>query len=157
MNVCRTSALSVCLFALVTVSSAQQVVNLKKRLLQTPDDRQAYKVGPLLRRRAGSSHYLVQFSAPPSPEQLQNLRRRGARITSYVPDAALVVSASDDASWDGLDLKYVGRLDELDKLSPQLSADPIADGDSYAIVEFHSDVDMSEARALTLERNVRIV
>src|SRR5207253_11168307 len=39
----------------------------------------------------------------------------------------------------------------------QLSADPIADGDSYAIVEFHSDVDMSEARALTLERNIRVV
>jgi len=157
MNVFRTSALSVCLFALATVSPAQQMVNLKKRLLHTPDDRQAYKVGPLLRRHAGASHYLVQFSAPPSPSQIQDLRSRGARITSYVPDAALMVSASDDASWDGLDLKFVGRLDELDKLSPQLSTDAISAGDSYAIVEFHSDVDMSEARALTLERNVRIL
>src|SRR5207244_2221610 len=131
--------------------------NLKKRLLHTPDDRQAYKVGPLLRRHAGSSHYLVQFSAPPSAEQIQNLRSRGARITSYVPEAALMVSAADDASWDGLDLQFVGRLDELDKLSPQLAADQVPDSDAFAIVEFHSDVDMSEARALILERNVQIV
>ena len=78
MNLFRTSALSVCLFALAAVSPAQQVVNLKKRLLQTPHDPQAYKLGPLQRRHAGSSHYLIQFSAPPSPGQIQNLRSRGA-------------------------------------------------------------------------------
>ena len=126
MHFFRTSALWVCLLALANISSAQQAVNLKKRLLQTPHDPQAYKLGPLQRRHAGSSHYLIQFSAPPSPGQIQNLRSRGARITSYVPEAALMVSAADDASWDGLDVQFVGRLDELDNRSLRPTRFPTA-------------------------------
>src|SRR6266571_3848479 len=158
MKLFRSSALSVCLLALAGVSFAQQAVNLKKRILLAPDDLQAYRVGPLLRRHSGRSHYLIQFSAPPSPQQIQDLRSRGVKINSYVPDAALVVNTADDSSWDGLGLKFVGRLDELDKLSPQLAdQSPDVDGATYVIVEFHSDVDMDEARALALERNVQIV
>src|SRR5260370_12239036 len=103
----RCSALCLCLLALAGISSAQQVVNLKKRMLLAPDDLHAYEVGPLLRRHSGRSHYLIQFSAPPSPEQIQDLRGRGATITSYVPDPALVVSGADDSSWDSLGLKIV--------------------------------------------------
>src|SRR5882724_796093 len=158
MQLFRCSALSVCLLALAGISSAQPVVNLKKRMLLAPDDLQAYRVGPLLRRHLGRSHYLIQYPAPPSPQQIQDLRSRGATITSYVPDAALVVSFSDDSSWDGLGLKFVGRLDELDKLSPQLAEQGTdGDGAAFAIVEFHSDVDMDEARVLALERNVQIL
>jgi hypothetical protein len=77
---------------------------------------------------------------------------------SYVPDAALVVSAGDDVSWDDLDLRFVGRLDALDKLSPMLSPDQTPDGTggNFVVVEFHADADMDEARALVLERNLQI-
>ncbi len=152
------SSLYVCLIMLAGISSAQQSIHLKKRLLRTPDNLEAYRVGPLVRRNAGRSHYLIQFSARPTPAQVQELRNRGARVTSYVPDAGLVVSSPDDSSWDGLDLKYIGRLDELDKLSSHLSERQTLDQmEISVVVEFHNDVDMAEARALVGERNLAIL
>src|SRR5437867_1713769 len=114
-------ALFVCPFMLAGVLAADPTIRLKKRLLQTVDDLQAHRVGSLKRRHPGSSHYLIQFSAPPSRAQIDELRHRGVRITSYVPDSALVVAGGDETSWDDLGLRYVGRLDELDKLSPELA------------------------------------
>ena len=92
------SWLFVFLITLAGTCSAQQTINLKKKLLRTPENLEAYRVGPLLRRNSSASHYLIQFSAPPSPAQVQELRRRGARITSYVPDAGLMVSSPDESA-----------------------------------------------------------
>jgi hypothetical protein len=152
------SSLYVCLIALAGISSAQQTVNLKKRLFQAPGNLEAHRGSPLLRRNSASSHFLIQFSAPPSSDQVQELRRRGARITSYVPDTGLMVSSPDNTSWDGLGLEYVGRMDALDKLSPQLSERvTLEETEMYVIVEFHNDVDMDEARQLVLERSLTII
>src|SRR6185436_978983 len=152
------SWLYVCLITLSGICSAQQAINLKKRLLQTSDNLQAYRGARLLRRSSGSSHYLIQFNTPPSSAQVQELRRRGARITSYVPDSGLVVSGPDDSSWEDLGLKYVGRLDELDKLSPHVSErQTLQEMEISVIVEFHNDVDMVEARALIVERNLLVL
>src|SRR5437773_592568 len=146
------------LITLAGTCSAQQPINLKKKLLRTPENLEAYRVGPLLRRNSSASHYLIQFSAPPSPAQVQELRRRGARITSYVPGAGLMVSSPDESAWGGLGLKYVGRLDAADKLSPHLSErQTLEETDFFVIVEFHNDVDMDEARALIMERNLTII
>jgi hypothetical protein len=154
----KAARLYVCLLLLSVGLPADQTIRLKRRLLHTPHDTQAHRVGPLKRRHPGSSHYLIQFSTPPTPTQIQELKRRGAVIMSYVPDAALVVSATDDVSWDDLDLQFVGRLDAMDKLSPMLSPDltPDGAGGNFVIVEFHPDADMDEARALVLERNLQI-
>jgi Matrixin len=154
----RASALLVCLLLLVEVLPADSTIHLKTRLFNPPNDLEAHRVGPLLRRHEGSSHFLIQFSSPPSPDQIQELKRRGASILSYVPDAGLVVAAADDISWHDLGLRFAGRLDELDKLSAELSPDltPDGSGGNYAIVEFHPDVDMDDARALVLERNLQI-
>src|SRR5215472_9850557 len=150
--------LYVCLVALVGILPAGETIRLKRRLLDAPHDLEAHRVGPLKRRHPGSSHYLIQFSAPPTPARIQELKLRGAVIMSYVPDAALVVAAADDVSWDNLDLRFVGRLDALDKLSPILSPDltPDGAGGNFVVVEFHPDADMDEARALVLERNLQI-
>src|SRR5213594_2618293 len=155
----KVSTLFVCLIVFIGISSAQRPIQLKKRLFQVPNDLGAHRAGPVMRRHSGSSHYLIQFSAPPSPEQIRQLLARGAIITSHVPDAALVVAGADDLSWDGLDLTFVGRLDELDKLSTELAAEQTAaeDTGSLAIVEFHNDVDMNDARALVRERNVEVI
>jgi hypothetical protein len=146
--------LGVCLLALSGSSFAQPAIHLKRRSLLAPNNLQDYRVGPLLRRKSGTSHYLIRFSAAPSKTQLQRLKAGGANILNYVPDASYLVSAPDETSWDGVGLDYVGRLDTLDKLSPLLARS----GDEAAVVvEFHSDVDMQEARALVVERNLTIV
>src|SRR5580704_12607909 len=81
---------------------AESLIRLKTRQFHAPADLEAHHVGPLLRRKAGRSHFLIQFSSLPSAEQIQTLKSRGAVILSYVPDDAMVVSASDDCSWSDL-------------------------------------------------------
>src|ERR1041384_2091536 len=129
----KVSTLFVCLIALTGISSAQRTIQLKRRLVQVPNDLEAHRAAPLMRRHSGSSHYLIQFSAPPSAEQIRRLLARGVRITSHVPDAALVGAGADDLSWDGLDLNFVGRLDELDKLSTELAAEQTAAEDTGSL------------------------
>src|SRR3981081_4199641 len=102
----KVTKLLVCLFMLAVVLPADQIIRLKRRLAQSPNDLQAHRMGPLKRRRPGISHFLIQFSSPPSPAQIQELKSRGAAIMSYVPDAALVVSAGDEISWDDLDIRF---------------------------------------------------
>ena len=155
----KITTLLVCLLMLAGVLPAGQIIGLKTRVFEAPADLQAHRVGSLKRRRTGRSHFLIQFSNPPSDAQIQELKRRGAAIMSYVPDAALVVSAQDEVSWDNLDLRFVGRLEALDKLSPALSPDQTPDGNggNFVVVEFHPDADMDEARALVGERNLQIV
>src|SRR5258708_3757981 len=147
----KITRLLVCLLMAAGGLPGDQIIRLKKRLLQAPEDLQAHQVGSLKRRRPGHSHFLIQFSSPPAAEQIQELKRRGAAIMSYVPDAALVVSAGDDVSWDDLDLRFVGRLDAVDKLSPMLSPDG-----NFVVGEFHADADMDEARSLVIERHLQI-
>src|SRR5215470_11165271 len=101
----RITTLYVCLLMLAEVLPAQQTVRLKRRIFETPSDLQAHRVGPLKRRHSGSSHFLIQFSSEPSAAQISELKRRGATITSYVPDAAVVVKASDDVSFENLDVR----------------------------------------------------
>ncbi len=138
---------------------AESLIRLKTRQFHAPADLEAHRVGPLLRRKAGRSHFLIQFSSLPSAEQIQTLKSRGAVILSYVPDDAMVVSASDDCSWSDLGLHFVGRLDALDKLSPALSPDiaPDGAGGNFVVVEFQPDADMDDAQALATERNLQIV
>ena len=149
----KVAALFVCLLILAGALAAQPVIRLKRRSLEARADMQAHRVGPLKRRHSGSSHFLIQFSTAPSRVQIDELRRRGVRVTSYVPDTALVVAATDGTSFDDLGVTYVGRLDELDKLSAEISNLEV---ESFVVVEFHADVDMAEARALITERNLRI-
>src|SRR3954468_24959311 len=89
---------------------SQQTIHLKKRQLDAPSDLEAYRTGPLLRRRAERSHYLVQFSTTPTESQVRRLKERGATILNYVPDGAFLVSAADEVSFSGLGLKYAGRV-----------------------------------------------
>ena len=96
----------------------------------------------------GRSHWLVQFQNAPSLSQLSELRFRGARVLSYVPDQALSIAAADDTNWDGLDAHWVGQLQPQEKISPAL-AEMLAPGvNSAVVVESYSDVDPGDVRAI---------
>src|SRR5438132_12306242 len=103
----RILTLLVCLVAVAGILPADPIIRFKRRSRETPNDLGAYRFSPLKRRQTGSSHYLIQFAAQPSAEQIQELRRRGPAIMSYVPDAALVAAAADDVSGAGLGLRFV--------------------------------------------------
>ncbi len=116
-------------------------------------------------RAAGRSHYLVQYPGPPQAADLKALRARGAVIAGFVPENALSISAPDGMSFDGLGLRWIGRLTAGDKLSPGSrvgAAQQVAylDEAGFAaafVVEFHSDVEMGGARALVREQGIEIL
>ena len=97
-------------------------------------------------RTPGRSHLLVQFAKNPGEDQLAELSQRSARVLSYVPDAALSIAADDGTSFDGLDVRWIGKLQPGEKISPDMEV--IADQSESALVEFYSDVDPNDARVI---------
>ncbi len=134
-----------------------ETIHLKTRDLDPTPDRTAYQAMPLKRRMPGTSHYLIQFEKPVSAETFHLLRARGIVVTGYVPRAALMVAAPDDSSLEGLPVRWVGRLEQRDKISPLVLMRASVRGQRQYVVEFHPDVDMEDARALIKEHSLRLI
>jgi hypothetical protein len=146
------------LAALGVATLAAETIHLKTRDLDPLPDRTAYLASPLQRRAAGTSHYMVQFNTPVTAEMLDRLRARGIILTGVIPRSTVMVAAPDDFSLDGLPVRWVGRLEQRDKISPLILAQAgTADGLRTYVVEFHSDVNMEEARAMVREHGLRLV
>jgi hypothetical protein len=137
---------------------AAEIIHLKTRDIDPLPDRTAYLASPLQRRAAGTSHYMVQFSVPVTAEMLEQLRARGITLTGFLPRSTVVVGAPDDFSLQGLPVRWVGRLEQRDKISPLILAQGgTADGLRTYVVQFHSDVNMKEARVMIREHGLRVI
>jgi hypothetical protein len=107
-------------------------------------------------RTPGRSHLLLQFENNPSDDQLTDLSNRGANVLSYVPDFTLSVSASGDTSFDGLDLVSIEQLFPDERISPDLY-DSLSSGVTLSVlVEFYSDVDLNDTRAIATDEGLVI-
>jgi len=131
---------------------AQQRLQLKNRPAAVADDPLEYLAAPVKRRSLDRSHLLIEFREARA-ELLGELERRGARILRYVPEAGFMVSAPDELRLDGLEVRWAGRLLGPDKLSPLLASS----GRLNCLVEFHPDVEPSEARALAAEHLLEVL
>ncbi|HXA48700.1 MAG TPA: matrixin family metalloprotease [Candidatus Acidoferrum sp.] len=94
--------------------------------------------------RIRGRHIIIQFSAYPDQSVRDNLTRRGIHVLQYVPDNALMVTASPAADLSGLNLVWSGSLEVSDKISPVLAEQ--VSGAVLAI--FHSDVTAQRARQI---------
>lgn len=137
------------------VTLAAETIHLKTRDFDPVPDRTEYLASPLKRRITGRSHYLIQFDGGVRSEVFGQLRDRGITVTGYLPQATLMIGAPDDFTLEGLHVVWVSRLEHRDKISPLVSSSPSA-LHAY-IVEFHSDVDMNEARSLVREHRVQMI
>ena len=139
-------------------SLAAETIHLKTRNFEPPADLNDYVARPLLRRTAGTSHYLIQFQAPVSAETIRKLNARGLMVTGYVGKSTVLVAAPDDFSVKGLAVRWIGRLEHQDKISPAIS-EQAASGHAPGayVVEFHPDVNMQEARAMVREQHLRLI
>jgi hypothetical protein len=86
-----------------------QIIHLKTRDVDTAVE-QSDSSAPLNQRNPDQSHYLLQFNGPVQRQTLEELAQRGALVTSFIPDSAVMVTAGNDFTADGLDVKWVGRL-----------------------------------------------
>ncbi len=102
------------------------------------------------KRRIGRSHFLVQFAEEPGAQQVGELNRRGVAVLSYVPESALSVSMQADTDLSGLGIQWMGRLQPIQKISPELKlgSEGSTEPAPPVVVEFYSDVADSEARAI---------
>src|SRR5215472_12590677 len=100
--------------ALAAASLAGQTIHLKTRNLEPEANPQEYLSQPVLRRTADRSHYLIQFEQPVSAKTFADLRERGIIVTGYLPKSAVMASAPDDFSLQGLPVRWVGRFEWQD-------------------------------------------
>ena len=128
---------------------AAETLHLKTGDLKTSVDLTGYHTDVSFHYRAGKSHYLLQFNRAVDESQLSLLAAAGAVVTASVPDFGLMVSAGDDFSVAGLDLQFAGRLPPRAKRSSLT-------GSAY-VIEFHSDVDPADARALVAEQGLTVI
>ena len=152
----------VCRFLILTIaglaSLAAETIHLKTRDFEPPADRSEYQARPLERRTPGTSHYLIQFESPVTLKTVERLRGRGIVVTGYLAKSTLTVAAPDNFSLDGFAVRWIGRLEHQDKISPRITEQTAAGRMPAAyIVEFHSDVNMQEARTMAREHQLRLI
>ena len=105
-------------------------------------------------------HMIVQFDQPPTADTLDALRARGAVVLQDVPDHAVLVLMNEnmalDGALDGLGIRSARRLDPREKISPLITDGDASAASGYYLVEFHPDVDPSDARRLILNSGVEL-
>jgi hypothetical protein len=89
-------------------------------------------------------HRIVQFDHFPSVEDLDALLADGNAVVSVIPDNAVVVTAQSGSVTARSGVRWIGAMDPVDKLSPELAGSRRprfgADEMLTVIVEFHQDV-----------------
>ncbi|MDQ1472777.1 MAG: hypothetical protein QOJ99_4257, partial [Bryobacterales bacterium] len=102
-----------------------------------------------------SRHKIVQFDHSPGVEDLDSLLKDGLQVVGAMPDNAVVVAAPSGQVPAQPGVRWIGKIDPVDKLSAELS---ISSDPTLALVEFHADVTAGQqdtvagAEGLTLQR-----
>ena len=141
-------------FALSAEILAAQSIHLKARVFEGGEIRPSVRRGVVKHWQPGRSHYMVQFQTPVNDEIREALMSRGAVITGTVPDNAVIITAGDDFSTEGMDVVFAEEMNADDKTSPLLGTHG---NDSAFIVEFHGDIDPEDSRALLRAEGITIV
>jgi hypothetical protein len=149
----RRIAVLASLLAATAFGAEEPRLRLKNRRVAVEAEDAELRVPPAKSRIGGRAHVVVEFRGEPDRRALRELEARGARVLAYVPDAGFLVSASEDVQLDGLGVRWVGRLEAPDKLSPLLEP-----GEQWqCVVQFHPDVEREEAEALVREHLLEIL
>jgi len=126
----------------VAISSAQSVIHLKTRNIETdPSATIAEIASP---DPTGAGHLLLQFGKRPTAAMVRALERRGVKVFGDVPDNGLLVSVDRRTNIAALKAHYAASIRPRDKISPQVASN------GYFLVEFHPDTDMNRARGTLL-------
>src|SRR5580704_5988213 len=92
-------------------------------------------------------HYLVLFGSYPGPDVVAELQSRRVLVLAYVPENALMVSATK-LNLRGLDVLWSGPMDPADKISPMVSNQ--ASGSYLVILQPDTDAATDTALAQNL-------
>ncbi len=130
------------LSSFVVISSAQSVIHLKTRNIETNPSATVDEIASPNPR--GPGHLLLQFGEHPTAAIVRALERRGVKVLGDVPDNGLLVSLDRTTNIAGLRAHYAASIRPRDKISPLVTSN------GYFLVEFHPDTDMNLARGTLL-------
>lgn len=130
------------LSSLVALSSAQSVIHLKTRNIETNPSATVDEIASP--NPTGPGHLLLQFGERPTAAIVRALERRGVKVLGDVPDNGLLVSLDRPTNIGGLRAHYAASIRPADKISPLVRSN------GYFLVEFHPDTDMNQARGTLL-------
>jgi hypothetical protein len=133
---------------------AQPTLHLKTREIATDASRIVTGIDTPVPFRNG--HLILQFGQRPSADTIAALQARGVIVLHGIPDNGLLVTLNHLASLDGLGAIYAAPLAPRDKISPIVTPASFEKWNGYYLVEFHPDVNLSDARAMLLDLGVEI-
>ncbi len=144
---------------------AQSSLRIKSRTIPTNSAQVVSNVvGIGTAQQGGSTHLYVQFPVHPTAEVMAGLASRGIQVLADVPTNGLLVAVPAGTDLSGLGANHVEAITAADKVSPMIGMVRSAHGAllnhaaaANYIVEFHSDVDMNQARGLLLNAGAELV
>ncbi len=129
---------------------------LKGRVIDTsPAAQDAASTAPMT-LSATPIHLLAQFDHVPDDADLQNLIERGAVISGYVHENAVMISMKDPGRLADAGLVWIGVLEASDKISTLL-ADEGTGEPRPILVEFHLDVALDDARRVITDSGLAFI
>jgi hypothetical protein len=136
-------------------AAAQPVLHLKTRRF-SPDSSGA--IGSIeVPAPFHPRHLVLQFDEPPTPAAISLLNARGASVLQAIPENGLLVSVSLQVTLEGLGVRYAAPIRDADKVSPLISSRGPQAWNGYLLVDFHPDVDLTDARALVLRLGIELI
>ncbi len=102
-------------------------------------------------------HLILQFNDPPTAGAIAILASRGVTVLQGIPENGLLVTIRGSVSVAGLGVRYAGPFDAADKISPLIYSAGLPPWNGYLLVEFHPDVDLTDARGLVLRLGIEMV
>ncbi len=118
----------IALLVLAQAGWTQGVIRLKTRSIAGTE--LSSRVPAIKSPESANQHYLVLFGSYPDPDVVAELQARHVVVLAYVPENALMVSATR-LNLRGLDVLWSGPMDAADKLSPMVSSQPLG---SYLVM-----------------------
>ena len=108
------------LSSFVAISSAQSVIHLKTRNIETDPSASVAEIASP--DPTGAGHLLLQFGQRPTAAMVRALERRGVKVLGDVPDNGLLVSVNRRTNIAGLRAHYAGSIRPRDKISPLVTS-----------------------------------
>jgi hypothetical protein len=132
---------------LAAFASAQPALQFKTRRIEARSTAPVTEIHtPWLSHRG---HVLLQFENQPSAETLAELKRRGVSVLSDVPENGLLVSLEGRVAVHDLGVRFAAPIAPRDKISPITAS-------GFSLIEFHSDVDLNDARGILLNMGIEL-
>ena len=144
----------IAVFGVCPVVAGQPQLHLRSRSIETASVHTARSLATAASISPARVHLLAAIEDG-NKLDVAALTARGIRILGYIPHNGVVISADTNTDFASTGLVWIGSIQSTDRLSADLSS-PQTQQPGYSVVEFFSDVPMTDARGLVLSEFIAV-